>query len=226
MKRFFICCLVIAVVIGIAGCGFKEANKSQRAPVYPQDMSKKELDALAEKAGETASQEAKKAAEAGAPWAKSAPIDASGPRVVIETNQGRIVFVMFPKKAPKTVENFIKLANKGFYNGLKWHGVVPGKIILGGDPLSRDANSKDIGTGGPGYTIKAEFNDIHNIRGTVGMGRTKDINSAGSQFYICLSPQPNLYGKFTVFGQVVEGMDVADKIKVNDTMAKVYIEGE
>jgi peptidylprolyl isomerase/peptidyl-prolyl cis-trans isomerase B (cyclophilin B) len=129
---------------------------------------------------------------------------------------GRIVFKFFPEAAPKTVENFITLAQKGFYNGLSFHRVVPGFVVQGGDPAGN-------GSGGPGYTIKAEFNDHLHLRGTVAMARAADPDSAGSQFYICLAPQPGLDHQYTVFGQVTEGDALLDKIQVGDKMKSVKI---
>jgi len=136
---------------------------------------------------------------------------------VIETNKGTIKFRFYEEDAPETVANFIKLADKKFYDGLKFHRVVPGFVIQGGDP------SGD-GTGGPGYTIKAEFNSRKHLDGTVAMARSAHPDSAGSQFYICLGAQPFLDGKYTVFGQVTEGLEVVHKINVGDVMKKVYIE--
>jgi cyclophilin family peptidyl-prolyl cis-trans isomerase len=136
---------------------------------------------------------------------------------VIETNKGVIKFKFFEADAPNTVANFIKLADSKFYDGLLWHRVEPGFVIQGGDPNGN-------GSGGPGYTIKAEFNKNPHLDGTVAMARANDPDSAGSQFYICLGPQPMLDGKYTVFGQVIEGLDVVHKIQVGDKMTKVYIE--
>jgi peptidylprolyl isomerase/peptidyl-prolyl cis-trans isomerase B (cyclophilin B) len=136
---------------------------------------------------------------------------------VIETKKGNIVFKFFPDDAPNTVDNFKKLANKGFYNGLIFHRVVPNFVIQGGDP-------KGNGTGGPGYNIKAEFNKKPHLNGTVAMARAQDPDSAGSQFYICLGPQSFLDGNYTVFGQVIEGIDIIHKIAVGDIMEKVYID--
>ncbi len=135
---------------------------------------------------------------------------------VIETNRGVIKFKFYPEDAPNTVANFIKLAEKDFYDGLTFHRVVPGFVVQGGDPAGN-------GTGGPGYTIKAEFNDRKHLKGTVAMARAGHPDSAGSQFYICLAPQPALDGKYTVFGQVTEGMDVVHEIEKGDKMKKVYI---
>lgn len=148
-------------------------------------------------------------------------------RAVIETNKGKIVFKFYPDKAPNTVQNFIKLANSNFYNGIVWHRVEPGFVIQGGDPLSKDSDPNNDGTGGPGYTIKAEFSDLHHLEGTVAMARhPDDFDSAGSQFYICLGTLPDLDGKYTIFGQVIEGMDVVKSIQKGDVMKKVYIESK
>lgn len=136
---------------------------------------------------------------------------------VIEMKKGgRIVFEFYPKDAPIAVDNFIKLANKGFYNGLKFHRVIPGFMAQGGDP-------QGDGMGGPGYTIKDEFNSRKHIRGTVAMARPDLPDAAGSQFYICFELQPHLDGKYTIFGQVIEGMDVVDSIQQGDVIKSVTI---
>jgi len=135
----------------------------------------------------------------------------------IETAKGNIVLELFPKVAPQTVNSFVFLAREGFYDGLTFHRVVPGFVVQGGDP-------KGDGTGGPGYTLPAEFSDVKHITGTLAMARTSDPNSAGSQFYITLAPTPHLDGQYTVFGQVREGMDVVQAIRVGDVMDKVTIE--
>ncbi|MCD4813526.1 peptidylprolyl isomerase [bacterium] len=134
----------------------------------------------------------------------------------IQTGKGEIVFKFYPKDAPNTVANFTKLAQKGFYDGLTFHRVEPGFVIQGGDP-------KGDGTGGPGYTINAEFNKQSHITGAVAMARSMDPNSAGSQFYICLGRAPHLDGNYTVFGQVTKGMDVVQAIRVGDSMTKVSV---
>ena len=157
-----------------------------------------------------------------APAAQPAP--GKRPFAVVETNKGKIVFELYPHKAPKTVANFISLAGQSFYNGIKWHRVEQGFVIQGGDPLSKDDDPQNDGLGGPGYNIDAEFNDVPHLKGTVAMARAQDPNSAGSQFYICLDSQPSLDGNYTVFGQVVEGMDVVEKIEVGDVMSRVYTE--
>ena len=136
--------------------------------------------------------------------------------VITMEKGGEIAIEFFPDDAPKTVENFVTLAKKGFYNGVTFHRVEPGFVVQGGDP-------KGNGTGGPGYTIPAEFNKQKHVRGAVAMARTSDPNSAGSQFYICLAPANFLDGQYTVFGIVTKGMDVVDKVKVGDKMKTVKI---
>jgi peptidyl-prolyl cis-trans isomerase B (cyclophilin B) len=137
------------------------------------------------------------------------------PRAIIETKFGSMEIRFFPDKAPKHVENFIKLAKSGFYDKTIFHRVIPGFMIQGGDPNTKDEKDKSkYGTGGPGYNVKAEFNDRPHVRGAVSMARSPDPDSAGSQFFIVVKEAPSLNGKYTVFGEVVKGMEVADKIVV------------
>lgn len=125
---------------------------------------------------------------------------------------GEIRLRFFPDVAPGHVENFKKLARQGFYDGTTFHRVIPGFMIQGGDPNSKDTNPDNDGRGGPGYKIKAEFNDRPHKRGTLSMARAADPDSAGSQFFICVADAPMLDGEYTVFGEVISGMDVADQI--------------
>lgn len=157
--------------------------------------------------------------------------------VTITTSKGKMVIELYPKDAPKTVENFKKLVGQGFYNGIIFHRVVPGFVIQAGDPHAKGIAGKDFvyefdpskpnlpiaGTGGPGYNIKAEFNSRKHLKGTVAMARSQQPDSAGSQFYICLAPQPGLDGQYTVFGQVIEGMDVIDKIQQGDKITDMKL---
>src|SRR3989454_1422799 len=131
-------------------------------------------------------------------------------------NGNTIDIEFYPTDAPKTVENFVTLAKKGFYDGLKFHRVVPGFVAQGGDP-------KGDGTGGPGYTIKAEFNKQKHVRGSLAMARSQQPDSAGSQFYITFGPTPHLDGNYTVFGKVTSGMEHVDRIKQGDRMKSVVI---
>ncbi len=131
---------------------------------------------------------------------------------VIETNYGRIVLKFFPDVAPGHVKNFIDLSNSGYYNGVKFHRVIPGFMIQGGDPNTKDKPRSMHGTGGPGYQIPAEFNDIPHTPGILSAARTQDPNSAGSQFFLMHKKSPHLDRQYTVYGQVIEGMDVVEKI--------------
>ena len=131
---------------------------------------------------------------------------------VIDTNYGRIVLKFFPKLAPGHVKNFEKLATKGFYDGTTFHRVIPGFMIQGGDPNTKPGATGMPGTGGPGYSIPAEFSSTHHSRGILSMARSQDPNSAGSQFFITVADASSLDGQYTIFGQVVQGMDVVDKI--------------
>lgn len=130
----------------------------------------------------------------------------------IKTNLGTIVIRFFKDKAPITTASFVQLAKSGFYDGTKFHRVIPGFMIQGGDPNSKGDDRSIMGTGGPGYSVPAEFNDVDFQRGIVGLARSSDPNSGGSQFYIMVANSPHLNGQYTAFGQVLSGMDVADKI--------------
>ncbi len=141
----------------------------------------------------------------------------AGDHVRISLDAGDIVIKMLPEVAPNTVANFKVLAGNGYYDGLIFHRVIPGFMAQGGDPTGD-------GTGGPGYSIKAEFNETKHLRGTVAMARTPDPDSAGSQFYICFAPQPSLDRQYTVFGQVESGMEVVDQIKNGTVMNRVTVE--
>lgn len=133
-------------------------------------------------------------------------------KAIIETKFGNITLKFFPDVAPGHVKNFIDLAKKGFYDGTTFHRVIPGFMIQGGDPISRDPKARGVGTGGPGYTIKAEFNDKPHKRGTLSMARSANPDSAGSQFFICVADARFLDKQYSVFGEVESGMEVADKI--------------
>jgi len=137
---------------------------------------------------------------------------------VINTTAGEMVIEFWPDVAPKTVENFKNLANKGFYDGTCFHRVIKGFMIQGGDPLTKDPSKEDMwGTGGPGYTIKAEFNDRSHVRGVISMARSNDPNSAGSQFFICHGNPTFLDHQYTAFGKLIKGDDVLEKIATTPT---------
>ncbi|MCF7821074.1 MAG: peptidylprolyl isomerase [Mariprofundaceae bacterium] len=140
-----------------------------------------------------------------------------GNHVLIETDSGSIKIELLPDVAPNTVANFKVLASNGYYDGIIFHRVIPGFMAQAGDPTG-------TGTSGPGYRINAEFNATKHVRGTVAMARTSDPDSAGSQFYICFAPQPHLDRQYTVFGQVVEGMEVVDQVKNGTVMNRVTLQ--
>ena len=133
-------------------------------------------------------------------------------QAVIETKFGSMTIRFMPEVAPGHVKNFLDLANKGFYDGTIFHRVIPDFMIQGGDPNSKSPDKSRHGMGGPGYTIKAEFNSTPHKRGIVSMARSGHPDSAGSQFFICVKDSPFLNNQYTVFGEVVSGMDVAHKI--------------
>lgn len=144
-------------------------------------------------------------------------VDANGlskTTVTIKTEVGTIKYKFYPKDAPETVNRMVELIQQGFYNGLVFHRVEPGFVIQGGDPLGN-------GSGGSGKKLKAEFNSRKHVEGTVAMARAQDPNSADSQFYISMGTHPHLDNSYTVFGQVVEGMDVVKKIRVEPGLNKM-----
>lgn len=135
------------------------------------------------------------------------------PRAIIDTKFGSIEIRFWPDKAPKHVENFLTLAKSGFYDKTIFHRVIPGFMIQGGDPNTKNAPDKSqYGVGGPGYRVKAEFNDRSHVRGVVSMARSQDPDSAGSQFFIVVKDAPHLNRQYTVFGEVIKGIEVVDHI--------------
>lgn len=148
------------------------------------------------------------------------------PIVTLETDKGTIKIELFEDDAPIAVKNFVTLCETGFYDGTKFHRVESGHVTQGGDPFTKEGATGVPGTGGPGYTITDEFKNpdgrIH-FAGSVGMAHGSNPNSAGSQFYICHQPKPNLNGGYTVFGRVIEGMDVALNMEVNDKLISAVV---
>jgi peptidyl-prolyl cis-trans isomerase B (cyclophilin B) len=144
---------------------------------------------------------------------EASPMSTSNEVAVIKTNEGEMVIQFWTDAAPNTIENFKKLARQGFYDGTIFHRIVKGFMIQGGDPNSKDpAKESAYGAGGPGYKVKAEFNNHSHDRGVVSMARGPDPDSAGSQFFICLAPVRRLDGQYTTFGKLIKGDDVLDKI--------------
>jgi peptidyl-prolyl cis-trans isomerase B (cyclophilin B) len=137
---------------------------------------------------------------------------------VITTTEGTMVVEFWTDAAPNTIANFKKLANSGFYDGTCFHRVIKGFMIQGGDPLTKDPSKEDMwGTGGPGYSIKAEFNDHPHVRGVISMARSQDPDSAGSQFFICHGDPSFLDHQYTTFGKLIKGDDVLEKIATTPT---------
>jgi cyclophilin family peptidyl-prolyl cis-trans isomerase len=154
------------------------------------------------------------------------PVAAKAATAVITLEKGGEIRLEFwPADAPNHVKNFLDLAAKGFYDGQRVHRVEPKFVVQFGDPQSKTLpmNDPKVGTGGPGYTIKAEFNKRAFDRGVLGMARADDPNSAGSQVYIMLGPAPFLNGKYTAFGRVTSGMDAVDRIKVGDRIQSIKV---
>jgi peptidyl-prolyl cis-trans isomerase B (cyclophilin B) len=186
MKKTSVLILSVLLLFFLLGCGKKEEVKTQKAEEQPAQVA------------ETKAPETK-------PISQEPIVRDKNPIVVMETNYGPIELELFWKDTPKTAENFLKLTNSGFYNGLTFHRIIPNFVIQGGDP------SGD-GTGGPGYSIPFEKANTKHLRGYLGMARSQDPNSAGSQFYICLKELPSLDNNYVVFGKVIKGMDTVDKI--------------
>ena len=158
-------------------------------------------------------------------FAQDKPAVKAPTAVITLEKGGEIRLEFFTADAPKHVENFLKLARAGFYDGQRFHRVESGFVVQLGDPQSKTLpmDHPDMGTGGPGYTINAEFNDRKFERGLLGMARKSDPDSAGSQFYIMLGPASHLNGQYTAFGRVTSGMDVVDSIKVGDRVKSVKV---
>lgn len=142
---------------------------------------------------------------------------------VIDTDFGPVVVEFYPDEAPNHVARFKELAREGFYDGVMFHRVIPGFVVQSGDPKTKEGSGyepMEYGTGGSGQNLDAEFSDLKHKRGTLAMARSQDPNSADSQFYIALEAQPHLDGKYTIFGQVISGMDVIDRIAAAETDAR------
>ncbi|MCK4404069.1 MAG: peptidylprolyl isomerase [candidate division Zixibacteria bacterium] len=183
MKRILI--LSVLLVFFLFGCGKKEEAQTEKVEEQPEEVTEAE--------------------EATKPISEEPIVREKNPIVVMETNFGTIELELFWDKTPKTAENLLRLVISEFYDGLTFHRIIPNFVIQGGCPVGD-------GTGGPGYSIDFEKADTKHLKGFLAMARSQDPNSAGSQFYICLKALPNLDGNYVVFGKVVKGMDVVDKI--------------
>ena len=196
MKLPFLCAVVTAALFAVTGVNAEEAKKET-----PKSDAKAE-----------ASKDDKKAE------VKADDKNAAKEVAVISTSEGDMVIEFWPDVAPKTVENFKKLAKEGFYDGTAFHRVIKGFMIQGGDPLTKDPSKEERwGTGDPGYKIKAEFNDRSHQRGVISMARSADPDSAGSQFFICHGNPTFLDHQYTAFGKLIKGDDVLEKIATTPT---------
>jgi cyclophilin family peptidyl-prolyl cis-trans isomerase len=154
------------------------------------------------------------------------PTPGAGPVVVVETSKGTFEFETYPNEAPRTVEHVLNLVKKNFYNGLRFHRVEPGFVIQVGDPNTRDFTKKDLwGTGGSGTPVGvAELSRKHlHVKGAVAMAHPGSAAKADAQFYVMLGARPSLDGKYVVFGKLISGVDVPDKIRVGDVIKKMYV---
>lgn len=202
-RQFF---MLAAVILTLSGC----QSTSKKTPTTPS-TSKAPTSSEASMVGTATTPAPPTAAEITTLTAL-----AKTSLVRIATTKGVIDLELYPDVAPVHVANFLKLIQAGFYNGLTFHRVVPEFVVQGGDP-------EGTGRGGPGYTIKAEFSDKKHLTGTLAMARSSDPDSAGSQFYLTLAPQPGLDHDYTVFGQTIAGLDVLATIAIGDTMTKLEI---
>jgi cyclophilin family peptidyl-prolyl cis-trans isomerase len=217
IKKFLAVAVGVAAISFAIGCGDSKDPSATKtdAPVAsstPSTSDAPKADSTAPTGGASTPEPAPAAPAA---EDKLAPEDMPKPGekvAVIETNLGEIVFKFLPSKAPNHVKNFEKLADSKFYDGTKFHRVIPGFMIQGGDPNTKPGATGMPGTGNPGWTVKAEFNDTPHVRGVVSMARSQDPDSAGSQFFICVDKAPFLDHQYSAFGKVVKGMDVVDKI--------------
>jgi peptidyl-prolyl cis-trans isomerase B (cyclophilin B) len=193
--KHLIATFVLGLSLGMGAVGAEETNKVETKTETP----KPEVKAETKEESKTVSANTNEVA-------------------IIKTSEGEMVVEFYPDVAPGHVENFKKLANKGFYDGTCFHRVIKGFMIQGGDPLTKDpAMESRWGTGGPGYQIKAEFNSKPHVRGTLSMARSNDPNSAGSQFFICHGDPRFLDNQYTVFGKLIKGDDVLEKIGTTPT---------
>lgn len=191
----------------------RESMEQEQPEEHPEDEHKEEEPADETPATKDTSNDSR--------WAT-----VQNPVAAIQTNKGVVYVELYPDVAPKHVANFEKLAKDKFFDGIFIHRVEPGFVVQAGDPLTKIEGPQGprVGTGGPGWTVPAEFNDKPHLRGTLSMARSADPDSAGSQFFICLDRAAQLDKQYTVFGQVLgEGMEVVDKLQVGDRMQFVWM---
>lgn len=201
---------ILALVLALWGCAPSETPSGEASATTTETTTPTSNDTTTKEDNPPVTEEQKTETTSQAP-ADRKPAD--GEEVaVMKTNLGRVVLMFFPDKAPLHVANFKKLAGDKFYNGTKFHRVIPGFMIQGGDPNSKDGDRSNDGTGNSGQYVKAEFNDVKHERGILSMARSSNPDSASCQFFIMVNKYPSLDGSYSAFGKVVEGMDVVDKI--------------
>jgi len=203
---------ILAIIICFGLIGFTACEKPPKEPEQKVKASESEISKPAKRSIEEEKEEPSTMAEIKLSPPTKDEVGDPGEVAVIETDLGNIVLEFYPDVAPLHVANFKKLTHAGFYDGTTFHRVLPGFMIQGGDPNSKDDNPDNDGQGGPGYSIPAEFNDIKHVKGILSMARSQDPNSAGSQFFIMLGASPHLDNQYTVFGKTIKGMEVVDKI--------------
>lgn len=213
------------IVVSLAGCA-KSCNK--QADSTDGSNTNSEVNT-----GVNMNVETNKGPAASTSGAVDLSVDAGGlskTTVSLRTEKGVLKFKFYSGDAPVTVNRLVELIQSKFYNGVRFHRVVPGFVVQTGDPKSRNPNDPSVGTGGSGTKLKAEFNSRKHVRGTVAMARAQDPNSADSQFYICYGPTSHLDGSYTVVGQVIDygetvgGKDVLDRIAAGDEVIEVKLE--
>jgi peptidyl-prolyl cis-trans isomerase B (cyclophilin B) len=220
---------VLAALVMIGTAEISGQTTAQKPGTAPKTGTTPKTTARPATRRPSGAQPAKPAPKPAAPAAQPTP--GAGPVIVVETAKGAFEFETYPDDAPKTVANFLTLARKGFYNGQRFHRVVPGFVIQAGDPQTRDMSKRDMwGRGmaaGSGKPIGvAEFSKKHlHTTGAVAMAHAGDAAAADSQFYVTLAPKPALDGKYAVFGHVINGADVPAKIEVGDVIKRIYVKG-
>jgi len=213
MKTLFLTC-ALGLTLGL-GTGCSQSPKVEDQQNNKTEPSKTKADAKSTTNEPKAGSAASNAGQAATP--QTQPMN-TNEVAVIKTTEGEMVVEFWPDVAPKTVENFIKLAKDGFYDGTCFHRVIKGFMIQGGDPKTKDpSKEREWGTGDPGYKIKAEFNDRSHVRGVLSMARSQDPDSAGSQFFICHGNPKFLDHQYTTFGKLIKGDDVLEKIATTPT---------
>jgi len=223
-RHFVITVVVIAMLaLVMTGCG----KSKKEEPVKETETEEQPMSSTPSSTPGSTPQPAAQLGPDGKPVRTLASFtdgqDGANVEAVLKTGKGDIVIQLYPDVAPVSVASFLHLARTKFYDGTRFHRVVPGFVVQGGDPKSKKANAPDVGTGGPGYYLPSEFSNRPHETGTVAMARSQSPTSGGSQFYICLEPQPSLDGQYTVFGKVISGMDVVNSIVQGDVLNQVII---